>query len=106
MPGEMRGKVFMKIHRTQGETMIAICDQRLLGKTFRQGKLKMTVNKRFYGGRLVDVDDCDPYLEEATIANLVGEHSVAKGVKLGLIDDSNVIKVGGIPHAQMIRVFL
>lgn len=96
----------MKVYKTQGETLVALCDEAIIGRTFREGELKIEVTRRFYGGTLLDVDDCDPYLEEATIANFVGENSVSKGIQLGLVKEGNVIRIAGVPHAQMVKMFL
>jgi hypothetical protein len=99
-------EVFMKIHKTSGETLVALCDRDVIGKTYREGELRIKVTERFYRGKLLEVDDCDPFIKEATIANFVGKDSVAKGVDLGLIREENVIRVAGVPHAQMVRAFL
>ncbi len=106
MDDEKPPKVFLKVHRTQGEVLVAMCDCEALGRTFREGQFCMKVSERFYRGTLVDVDDCDPYLREATIGNFVGERSVSKAIKMGLVQGEHVIAIGGIPHAQMVRMFL
>ncbi len=106
MAGKRCPKVFMKIHKARDEILVALCDRAIIGKTFREGELKIRVTERFYGGTLVDLDDCDPFLKEATIANFVGEDSVSKAVELGLVKGENVMTVQGIPHAQMVRMFL
>ena len=96
----------MKIHKAREEVLVALCDREVMGKTFREGDLSIRVSERFYQGSLVDLDECDPYLREATIANFVGEDSVSKAVEMGLVEEGNIIRIQGIPHAQMIRVFL
>ncbi len=106
MPDENSKKVYMKIHKARGETVVAMCDCEVLGKTFKEGGLRITVNERFYRGYLVDVDECDPYLREASIGNFVGDVSVSKAIKLGLVDEKNVIRIEGVPHAQMVRMFI
>jgi hypothetical protein len=106
LPGKKSQKVFMKIHKVQKEVLVALCDRAVIGKTFREGELRMKVFERFYRGTLLEVDDCDPYLMEATIGNFVGKDSVGKAVELGLVDRENVLTVEGVPHAQMIKVYL
>lgn len=106
LPGKKSPKVFMKIHRAQQEVMVALCDRAVIGRTFREGELRMKVVERFYRGTLLDVDDCDPYLMDATIGNFVGRDSVGKALELGLVDRENVVTVEGVPHAQMIKMYL
>ncbi|MCK4902596.1 MAG: DUF424 family protein, partial [Thermoplasmatales archaeon] len=44
------------------------------------------------------------YLVDATIANLVGEKTIKCAIELGLVDPDCIIKIKGIPHAQMVRM--
>ena len=106
MSEENSKKVYMKIHKARGETVVAMCDCGILGKTFKEGELKITVSERFYRGYLVDVDECEPYLREASIGNFVGDLSVSKAIEMGLVEEKNVIRIDGVPHAQMVRMFI
>ncbi len=98
--------IYIKVYRVQGEVLLAACDEELLGKTLREGELKLEVKERFYGGELVEVDALGILLEEATIANLVGEKCVGKAIELGYVDSERVLWIEGIPHAQMAKMFL
>jgi len=106
LPEEKCPKVFMKIHKTQGETLVAVCDKDALGRNFKEGEFNLRVSEGFYKGTLIGIDDCEPFLREATIANFVGEDSVSMAVSLGLVEREKVIVVAGVPHAQMVRIFL
>ncbi|ASJ01024.1 DUF424 domain-containing protein [Thermococcus gorgonarius] len=96
--------IYVKIYRVQGEVLLAACDEELLGKTFREGKLKLEVRERFYKGELMDEDALESLLEEATIANLTGERCVSKAIELGYVDPERVLRIEGIPHAQMAKL--
>jgi len=87
------------------DVLIGACDEQLIGKKFKEGKFHLDVKKEFYGGTRITLKDLKKYLEEATIANLVGEKTVACAIKMGLVDPSCVITIKGIPHAQMVRMF-
>ena len=97
-------KIYVKVYRVQGEVLLAACDEELIGKTFREGELKLEVKERFYKGELRDVEDLEKLLEEATIANLVGERCVGKAIELGYIDKDRVLYIQGVPHAQMAKM--
>ena len=97
-------KIYVKIYRVQGEVLVAACDEELLGKTFREGELKLEVKERFYKGELKEVDVLEELLEDATIANLTGERCVKKAIDLGYVDPERVLRVQGIPHAQMAKL--
>jgi len=98
--------IYVKIYRTQGEVLLAACDEELLGKTFREGELKLEVKERFYKGELMEEDALEHLLEEATIANLTGERCVSKAIELGYVDENRVLYIEGVPHAQMAKIFL
>ena len=98
--------IYVKIYRVQGEVLLAACDEELLGKTFREGELKLEVKERFYKGELVEEDALETLLEDATIANLTGERCVSKAIALGYVERDRVLYIEGIPHAQMARLFL
>ncbi|WP_457752036.1 DUF424 domain-containing protein [Thermococcus sp.] len=98
--------IYIKVYRVQGEVLLAACDEELLGRTFREGEIKLEVKERFYKGELVEEGQLGELLEEATIANLTGERCVSKAIELGYVDPERVLKVQGVPHAQMARMFL
>jgi len=97
--------IYVKVYRVQGEVLLAACDEELLGKTFREGELKLEVKERFYRGELVEEDKLEELLEEATIANLTGERCVSKAIELGYVNPERVLRIQGVPHAQMAKMF-
>ena len=94
---------YAKIYRLEGEVMLAACDRTLRGRTFEDGRLVLDVKKEFYGDELFGSEGISPLLEQATIANLVGEEIIAHAVKLGIVEMDHVLWVDGVPHAQMVR---
>ena len=93
----------LRVVRQQGEVLVTICDAKLIGKEFKQGKLKLKINEDFYGDEEASIEKCLAALKEATIANLVGS-IVEHAVKAGFIDRANVIRIRKVPHAQMVRL--
>ena len=93
----------LRVLRTQGEVLVVICDAGLLGKEFKQGELRLKVDKSFYCGEESSVETCLHALREATIANLVGS-IVEHAIKAGFIDHTNVIRIQNVPHAQMVKM--
>jgi hypothetical protein len=93
----------LRIVRTSGEVLVIICDSKLIGKEYRQGELRLKVDRSFYGGREASVAECLEALREATIANMVGS-IVEHAIKEGIVDRANVIRIQGVPHAQMVRM--
>jgi len=96
--------IYVKVYRIQGEVLLAACDEELLGRTFREGELKLEVREKFYGGEKVDEEALDGLLREATIANLVGKRCVERAVELGYVDERRILRIGDVPHAQIAKL--
>ena len=94
----------MKIYKQGTDILIGACDEELIGKKFREGKLQLDVSKEFYDGERISVEVLKKYLKNATIANLVGEKTVNCAIKLGVVDLECIMKIKDVPHAQMVRM--
>ena len=96
--------ISIKVYKRGNDLLIGACDEELLGKKFEEGKLQIEVNKDFYDGERISPEALKKYLVDATIANLVGEKTIKCAIELGLVDPDCIIKIKGIPHAQMVRM--
>jgi len=100
----MDENICMKIHIDQGHRLLAACDKELLGNVYKEGELRLKVSKGFYYDEEVDEESLVRFLKTVTTANLVGERVVNAAVKAGFIDEGSVLKIDGVPHAQMFTV--
>ncbi len=98
-------KIAMKIYRIRGEVMVAACDRQLLGKKFEEGEFHIEVKREFYYESYVSDRTFLNSMKIATIANLVGEHVISLAIREGYIDEDAIIRIEGIPHAQMCLIF-
>ena len=94
-----------KIHKTHdGKIVVAVCDSLLFGKKFVEANLQLDLTTDFYNGEELEDDEIGDLIRNAYSVNLVGEQSVALGIKEGVIEEKNVIKVQGVPHAEAIVI--
>jgi hypothetical protein len=96
--------ITVRVHRHGRELVVAACDKELIGKTLREGQLKLDVSESFYEGEDADEDLLVNRLSLATVANLVGKKTVAIAAKHEFISEEGVILIAGVPHAQMVRM--
>ena len=96
--------ISIKIYKQGNDLLIGACDEKLIGKKFVEGKFQIDVSKEFYDGKRIKAQILKKYLEDATIANLVAEETIKCAIDLGLVDPNCIIKIKGIPHAQMVRM--
>jgi len=93
----------MKVYARGGEVLVAACDANLLGRTLREGELRLHVSS-FYEGEEVDEEDFVRQLRLATIGNLVGRETVEAAIRAGLVSKDGVLWIEGVPHAQLFVV--
>ena len=96
--------ISIKAFKQGDDLVIGACDKNLLGKKFTDGKFQIDVSNNFYKGDLIDKKTLEKYLLDATIANLVGKETVKCAINMGLIHPDCILKIKGIPHAQMVRM--
>ncbi|MCD6491206.1 MAG: DUF424 domain-containing protein [Candidatus Njordarchaeia archaeon] len=101
-------KAWVKVIETQTGTILAACDEELLGKKLKMGELDIEISPKFYKEHLVDRETLIKLLQTADVLNLVGNFVVSLAENLGLIHSSAkifFIDANGdkIPHAQMYK---
>jgi hypothetical protein len=86
--------------------LVSVCDADVVGETFENGKISLTVESEFYAedAREADADEVAESLARATTANLVGTESVGVAVERGFVDEANVLEFEGTRHAQYLRL--
>lgn len=83
---------------------MAACDKELIGRTIEDKDFCVKVSESFYGSDLINEKEFVELLKKAANANLIGEKTVNLAVKLNLISEKNIIKIGSTPHVQIYKV--
>lgn len=94
----------MKIFKVGSDIMVAVCDKDIIGRSFKEGRLRLEVKEAFYRGALVSFEDAIEEIKKSTIANIVGNDIVSKAINCKLIHESIVLRISGVSHAQIIKV--
>lgn len=96
--------MILRERRTEQGLMVAVCDRDVLGETFENGEVSLTVTESFYGGDEAEEGEVVDSLARASIANIVGSRAVEVAVEAGIIDAECVLDVGETRHAQLVRI--
>ena len=91
----------VKVYVRGTETLVAAADADLLGRTFREGELRIHVSS-FYDGEPMDEDGFVRQLRVATIGNFVGRETVDAAVRAGFVHRDAILWIDGVPHAQFV----
>ena len=100
------GRVYLNIMHTPTCSIVAICDEELLGRTLREGGIVFQVDEPFYGGQLLDVDVALEIAAQYSVVNMVGERVVRRAVELGMVHEGAVMRIEGVPHAMILRTWI
>ena len=84
--------------------LLATCDAELLGKILREGKIVFEIHEQFYKGPKMTVEEVIDLMEQSTIVNIVGHKIVKKAIEKGLVHPDAVLKISGVPHAQIVKM--
>ena len=96
--------MYLKIHRSGENVIVAVCDKELIGKTLKEGNLSVTISEDFYKGDLVSEEELKDTLKGAGNVNIFGERSVSCAIDCGVVDRDRVRFIDGIAHAQVFRI--
>ena len=95
---------FFKIHKSQSVSILAACDESIMGKSFHFNGIEIKISEHFYGKNRCSVVELEKLMLNAGIINLMGENCVKAAVGIGITNPSNVIYIsGGVPHVQIVR---
>lgn len=97
-------KVYVKSIRRGRDTVVAVCDAEILGKTLEGGRVPFTVSEGFYKGVLGEVEEALDAMRHATVCNLVGKRIVEAAIERRMVHERAVIYFGDIPHAQIVKL--
>lgn len=87
-----------------GQTIFAVCDSELVGKCITEGRLQLDLSSSFYKGEEMNEEDFKEKTKSCDMLNLAGERAVGIAVRLGLVKREHVLKIKGVPHAQVLNI--
>jgi hypothetical protein len=97
-------EVYAKMRKWGQCVLLATCDAELLGKILREGKIVFEIHEQFYKGPKMTVEEVIDLMEQSTIVNMVGHKIVKKAIEKGLVHPDAVLKISGVPHAQIVKM--
>ncbi len=102
---EMTEYCYVKLHRESGETIVAICDENLLGRVIEYRGIRIRIDREFYGGIKVPVESIHEYIAMGSVVNLIGNNVVREAAKKNKLLLDAAIDLNGILHVQIINVY-
>ena len=81
----------------QNQSMLNICDAKILGTKITEGELTMHISENYYGERFVEKDEAESLLKNSSIINMAGKETVSLSLKLGIGSENAVKTVSDVP---------
>jgi len=96
------GELLLNVRDTEKGRLVSVCDADLLGETFEDGDLSLSVDPDFYDGEAAEEQTIVENLAHCTTANIVGTEAVELAVEHGLVEEEKVLDIDGTRHAQLL----
>ena len=97
-------RFFVKTTNYQNSNMLNMCDEDLLGKTIKNGKLQINITQSYYGQRLVDKAEAETLLQSCSILNLVGKNTIQLSVDLNVGSQQGVKTIDDVPFLIVFKM--
>ncbi|MFH1395947.1 MAG: DUF424 family protein [archaeon] len=94
-------KFIVKEIDSKNGIILVITDPELLGKKFETEMLQLDLSNSFYQGEKKSAEKVLAMINKAYILHITGEKALRLVSDLGLIDQSKVLKIDNIPHAEV-----
>lgn len=94
----------MNLKKIGRNVLLSMCDTEILGRTLREGKIVFCVKEDFYRGTRVDIEEAVSMIKSSTIVNMIGKNVVKEAIEKGFVHPEAVLKIEGVPHAQIVRL--
>ncbi|WP_100181677.1 DUF424 domain-containing protein [Candidatus Nitrosotenuis aquarius] len=97
-------RFFVKTSNYQNSNMLNMCDEDLLGKVIKNGKLQINISKSYYGQRLVEKEEAETLLQNCSVLNLVGTNTIQMSVHLKIGSQQGVKTIDGVPFLIVFKM--
>ncbi len=98
--------MYLKIHDSKGQRIIAACDKELIGLVLEEGKyfVDLKNHSSFYKGDSCNEEELETALNNFTSANLVGEKAVGVAIRKNLISKEDITLIKNLPFIQIYNI--
>ena len=92
--------MLVKIHKRNDRTIVAVCDENLIGQKFEESGKQLDLTGDFYNGDARSAIEAGDLIRNAYGINIVGEKSVKLAIDEGIIVEDVVKNISNIPYYQ------
>jgi len=87
----------VKVSNYQKNTMLNICDAKLLGEKIIQDELNMHISESYYGEKLIEKEEAKSLMKNSSIINMVGKETISLSIELGIGSENGIRTISDVP---------
>lgn len=97
--------MLLRIHRSaDNKEVIGLCDRELIGQTFSEGEISISVNEAFFGNQQASEEEVVRILMDANNVTIFGKRCIELAVFHGILEPDSCCLIDGIPYTTIIRI--
>jgi hypothetical protein len=96
--------VLMKLHNVHGQTILAVCDRELLGRTLQWDEVPILISMGFFGGEEVTTDIMVRTATQCMSLNVFGKVATVALMEAGIISREAIVYIDRVPHCQVYTI--
>ena len=93
----MHNAIFSPSNKLSKNTMLNICDVDLVGKKISEKNLQVDISKNYYGKEIIEKNEAENLLKNASVINMVGKEIISLSMNLGIGSEKGIKKISGVP---------
>lgn len=98
--------MWIKLHKSS-RTVVAVCDEDIIGKKFLEGIKQLDIRESFYKGEKIDkttlINLMKVEFKEGSTFNIVGKDSISAALEAGIIEKDSWAKLKNIPFILIVN---
>ena len=87
----------------QHNRMLNICDAELVGRTFVKSDLSINISKSYFAERIIEENEAEQLLKNASIINMVGKETIALSIRIGIGTTKGVKEIDDVPFLLVFK---
>ncbi len=88
----------------QGNMMLNICDEELVGRTLKKGDFVMNVSQSYYGQRVIGRSEAEDLMRKCSILNMAGHQTIEMSINLKVGTRQGVKEIDGVPFLIVFKM--
>ncbi len=87
-----------------GDTILAACDDELLGRSLEEGGRRIVVSEAFYSGAAIEENELAEWMRSAGSMNLIGNRAVELAVREGYASSDQAFEICGVKYLMVVMM--